>query len=1283
MYVTIFLHVYKSVFQELTNLTTLDLKNNHLTTFPVELSACPCLSTVDLTKNQIQVFGLKKPYVTFSIRDLTLISNGLREFPNYLYKIMPHLEKLKLSKNNLDGVLDSPLHLPELRNLDLSHNSVKVIGDKFFTNCIKLETFAIANNGLETLPSEDISKSLARLYQLRLNKNNLYGKEPFYVPKFVLELPSLRLIELCDNGLIGFPAPSVWKSPILKEVIFSRNLISKLNLEGAKAWSKLEKLHISHNRLSELPREIGQLISLQSFDFSHNKTLTTLPDELGKCSRLWEMPTDGCNIDLADSLLKGRVRDLIIYLHNRLKKAQRYFCMKLMVVGYGGRGKTTLLRALCKKYKKSAEDRPTVGVIVNDWKYERHKFGKNCAYTIRTWDFAGQEDFYSTHQCFLSNRAVYLIVYDVSRGVSEIDRLQPWLSNILARAPACPVIVVGTHYDRLNPDEYGKVQEIEEKLHVLSNKPGYPVILLRAMVDCSKETPEMEELRRRVKDIIDNFKVKGKPVMGQKVPASYVKLSELLSEEAKNPESNLPVLRRNQLLKLVQNAGLDLDEEELDQAVWFLHETGVLLHYNESALQLRDFYFINPGWLCRMMAQVVTVPQINPFISPQGIMKKDSAKWLFTGKTVGDETHFKFPHHLIPQYLRLLEKFEIALPRNNDELMIPCRLPAERPVLKINVHALPKDDKISRIYVMPSAPIGFWSRLITRLVVFSHSSVAEILLQLSVEPIVQYWREGIFVAWPKYAYFLVDSCKDNDEELHITVPSTTFGYRLLGYLVDHVDALVDEWYPGLTGIDPVLGRELLQKFAQCYRCTEKPKRFLVSEIIIQSETSDEIFCPKHKGNIELGHLAPDVMLTDLESHFQLDMNEFEFKDSPENLLGDGGFGSVFKAVYKKQIVAAKVFGAVGDDHPHKMLRQEVNILRRLNHPNVLSLTAVGLRPARLVLLEFAPVGSLGNVLRNRQPLSRILQHKIASQICEGMCYLHRLMVVYRDMKPDNVLIFNLSSSAKINAKISDYGISRFSTLYGLTAQEGTPAYRAPEVIKGETYSFQADVFSFGITLYVMVTGGQHPYDELEFQSEKDKAFAENLPIPPITKRGIKPWPDMQEVINQCLQQVPDYRPQSQEVCRKLRSAELYCLREFRPISVGTTVECMAYQPIDEEETKLWIASGDNDYMQFGWFNLLDYRDEFKGAMFPYGRILCMLPVDTEHILLGTQMGRIFVFDTVTREINHSTEVLSDSVLSLHLVQRADDNNVIFAGLANGRLAFFPVSEILQVHFNLI
>ncbi|KAJ8302248.1 LOW QUALITY PROTEIN: hypothetical protein KUTeg_021235 [Tegillarca granosa] len=425
------------------------------------------------------------------------------------------------------------------------------------------------------------------------------------------------------------------------------------------------------------------------------------------------------------------------------------------------------------------------------------------------------------------------------------------------------------------------------------------------------------------------------------------------------------------------------------------------------------------------------------------------------------------------------------------------------------------EEKICRFYRMPHVPLGLWSRLITRMIVFSKSVVTEVLapsnstlmeLPTSSVPEMHYWKTGIFVCWSQKdsiefyqiqqqaltmdrhiqgtSFFLLSSCisdKDDKEEIQITVPATKNGCLLLGQVVDHLDALIDEWYPGLTSVDPLQGRHLLEKYAPCVYCEDSdqsPYQFLLEDLLKQTESRLD---------------APDLVLSDLDSGLQLDVSQFDLVESPENLLGDGGYGAVYKAKYKNQHVAVKMFNAIGDIHPHVMLRQEATVLRCLKHPSVVSLLAVGVRP-RIIVLELALKGSLSKVLRteeHKEDLSRIIQHRIASQI---------------------------------NAKISDYGIARFSTLDGLVAQEGTPAYRAPEVIRGETYSFKADVFSYGITIYSLLTGGKHPFFEYEFNSEMDRAISE-----------------------------------SKEILNQLMSPESLCLRQWVPVSVETTVECMAFQ----------------------------------------------------------------------------------------------------------------------------
>ena len=63
------------------------------------------------------------------------------------------------------------------------------------------------------------------------------------------------------------------------------------------------------------------------------------------------------------------------------------------------------------------------------------------------WDFAGQEDFYATHPCFISERAMYIAMYDASKGVKQLETLKPWLTAIHARATHCPVLILGSHAD--------------------------------------------------------------------------------------------------------------------------------------------------------------------------------------------------------------------------------------------------------------------------------------------------------------------------------------------------------------------------------------------------------------------------------------------------------------------------------------------------------------------------------------------------------------------------------------------------------------------------------------------------------------------------------------------------------------------------------------------------------------------------------------------------------------------------------------------------------------------
>lgn len=225
-------------------------------------------------------------------------------------------------------------------------------------------------------------------------------------------------------------------------------------------------------------------------------------------------------------------------------------------------------------------------------------------------------------------------------------------------------------------------------------------------------------------------------------------------------------------------------------AASFLHENGVLLHYNDHLRGLNNLYFIDPAWLADMLAAVITVPQRQNFVH-NGILKESSVAFIFKDSK-------RFPPEFLPQYLQLLERFEIALSLGNGQRLIPSMLPLERPLmnfmdtqpilrhnsskesdtLPMIILQPPSSDPssprlvggmevldlpltcVQRRYRMAYIPSGFWSRLISRLIInFKRSGLDQDTSSVA-SPII-YWKRGIAVLHST-GRFLVESIHSPD-----------------------------------------------------------------------------------------------------------------------------------------------------------------------------------------------------------------------------------------------------------------------------------------------------------------------------------------------------------------------------------------------------------------------------------------------------------------------------------------------------------------------------------------
>ncbi|CAI9760762.1 unnamed protein product [Fraxinus pennsylvanica] len=207
---------------------------------------------------------------------------------------------------------------------------------------------------------------------------------------------------------------------------------------------------------------------------------------------------------------------------------------------------------------------------------------------------------------------------------------------------------------------------------------------------------------------------------------------------------------------------------------------------------------------------------------------------------------------------------------------------------------------------------------------------------------------------------------------------------------------------------------------------------------------------------------------------------------PDSVLGEGGFGSVYKGWVDEHSLAASKPG-VGMVIAVKRLNQEgwqghreclaeINYLGQLRHPNLVKLIGYCLEDDHRVLVyEFMPKGSMENHLFRRgsyfQPLSWSLRMKIALGAARGLAFLHNAetKVIYRDFKTSNILL-----DSNYNVKLSDFGLARDGPTgdksHVSTRVMGTYGYTAPEYLSTGHLTVKSDVYSFGVVLLEILSG---------------------------------------------------------------------------------------------------------------------------------------------------------------------------------------------------------------------
>uniref|UniRef100_A0A665U664 Calcium/calmodulin-dependent protein kinase type IV n=1 Tax=Echeneis naucrates TaxID=173247 RepID=A0A665U664_ECHNA len=191
---------------------------------------------------------------------------------------------------------------------------------------------------------------------------------------------------------------------------------------------------------------------------------------------------------------------------------------------------------------------------------------------------------------------------------------------------------------------------------------------------------------------------------------------------------------------------------------------------------------------------------------------------------------------------------------------------------------------------------------------------------------------------------------------------------------------------------------------------------------------------------------------------------------------DGGATSVVYRCEEKQTqkpFAVKVLKKTIDK---KIVRTEIGVLLRLSHPNIIQLKEIFETDTDISLvLELVTGGELFDRIVERGYYSERDAAHVIKQILEAVAYLHENGVVHRDLKPENLLYADLSLDAPL--KIADFGLSKIiDDQVTMKTVCGTPGYCAPEILRGNAYGPEVDMWSVGVILYILLCGFEPFFD---------------------------------------------------------------------------------------------------------------------------------------------------------------------------------------------------------------